>query len=343
MSLDVEASLKVAFGTLICAAMVVGIHVCDDVAVHGSLVWWWEQIGHYGLFLAAVPFFFVCSGFFLGRHCDEEGWWSRECLKRVRSLLVPYLVWSTVFAALGIGAVVTANFIHGRDIFLHCPCGWRYWTRVIGVYLFDYPLLVPLWYIRSLLIFVVLSHLIVKSRKTVVVVYIVALVCSVAILPGRISEFANKFFSVSGLFYFCCGFSLSLLRVNLPRLSRRVAIFLLFGGFFVIALKSYIAFATGWYCDRWLRLLFVPPILVGPWEVLPAVRLPTWVSSLSFPIYLLHVPVMFVGGLFFTWHTETILGWLAKYVFVLAGSALICWVMKRFSPRIASVAFGGRI
>lgn len=160
------SSEKVTLLSIVAAMMVVAIHVGGNVAAHGSLVWWWEQIGHYGLFLAAVPFFFICSGFFLGRHCDEDGWWWRECLKRMRTLLVPYLIWSAVFAALGISAAVAANLIHGRDLLLHCPCGWRYWTRVIGVYPFNYPCLVSLWYIRSLLIFVVLSPLLVRLVKS---------------------------------------------------------------------------------------------------------------------------------------------------------------------------------
>lgn len=210
---------KVTLLSIAAAMMVVAIHVGGNAATRGSLVWWWEQIGHYGVFCAAVPFFFVCSGFFLGRHCDEEGWWSRGCLKRVRSLLVPYLIWSAVFAALGIGAVVAVNLIHGRDLFLHCP----------------------------------------------------------------------------------------------------------------------------WQNDRLLSLVFVPLVLAGAWTLLPVVKMPAWISRLSFPLYLLHVPVMFVGGMFFTWHTEMMLGWWAKYVFALVGSIFVCWVMKRFFPRVALVAFGGRL
>lgn len=346
MSLEVEASLKVAFGTLICAAMVVGIHVCDGVAVHGSLVWWWEQIGHYGVFLAAVPFFFVCSGFFLGRHCDEDGWWLRECLKRVRSLLVPFLIWSAVFLTLRVGYIVISNLIHGRVMFLHVPTGLHYWLRAIGIHPFDYPLCVPLWYVRTLLVFVAISPLLVRFARSVgslFVVYALSVVSNFLIPVGSICEFESKVFPVNGLFYFCFGLYLSRLRGDFPRLSRRCAVYFFCGGLIVVAFKSYLAFVYGWHNDHHFRLLFIPPILAGAWTLLPAVRMPTWAIRLSFPIYLLHLPVMFAGGVVFKWHTGTLAGWWMKYVLVVVGSFLMCKAMKRFIPRLSVLAFGGRL
>jgi len=46
----------------------------------------------------AVPFFFVCSGYFLARHFDEEGWWRREVGKRIFSLGAPYVFWTLALA-----------------------------------------------------------------------------------------------------------------------------------------------------------------------------------------------------------------------------------------------------
>lgn len=168
-------------------------------------------------------------------------------------------------------------------------------------------------------------------------------VCLIVLSPGRGREFANKFFSLSGLLYFCCGLYLSQMKKNSFPLSRRAAIMLLGTGIFMVVLKSYITFSCGRQNDRLVSLVFVPLVLAGAWTLLPAVKIPVWASRLSFPIYLLHVSVMFVGGLFFPWHAETMVGWWVKYVFALTGSVLVCWAMKRFFPRIASVAFGGRL
>lgn len=111
----------------------------------------------------------------------------------------------------------------------------------------------------------------------------------------------------------------------------------------MVAFKSYIAFVTGWQNDRLLSLLFVPPILVGVWTLLPAIKIPTWLSRLSFPVYLLHALVMYVGGLFFDWHAETILGWWKKYIFAIVGSVITAVFLKRFFPRFSALAFGGRL
>ena len=52
----VSISEKVKSFSLLCAAMVVGIHVADQQP-EGTAMWWWSRIGHYGVFLIAVPFF----------------------------------------------------------------------------------------------------------------------------------------------------------------------------------------------------------------------------------------------------------------------------------------------
>ena len=341
-----DTSQKITLGSLVCAAMVVAIHICGDVE-NGSLVWWWEQVGHYGVFLAAVPFFFVCSGFFLGRHCEESGWWPRECRKRVRSLLVPFLIWSVVYAAFVVGAVASANILHGRGALQGLPGGRGYWLRAIGVYPFDYPLLVPLWYIRSLLIFVALSPLFAKlvrsfGRTFLVVVYVVALTSTAVLSPGRFFEFFDKVFRLDGLFYFCCGLFFAWRRNDLPHLSRRVAVLLLSGGFFAVALKSYLAFATGWQNDGLSRLLFVPPILAGMWTLLPALSVPSRLSKLSFPLYLLHGPVLYAGGLALRFHPECLSGWFCKYAFAVGTSVAMILLLRRLAPRITNVVFGGR-
>ena len=86
-----STSDKVMVLSIVAALMVVAIHVGGNVATHGSLVWWWGQIGHYGVFLTAVPFFFICSGFFLGRHCNED-WWVKYVFALAGSVLVCWVM-----------------------------------------------------------------------------------------------------------------------------------------------------------------------------------------------------------------------------------------------------------
>lgn len=166
MEISKKSSGKIANGGIIAAAMVVGIHVfkCDEV---GMFLWWWDRLISHGIFLIAVPFFFVCSGYFLCRHYvngSVVAVWRVEMRKRVKSLLVPFVIWSIIGICLYqlLPARIVANLAHGRDLFANFPDGWRFWARGFGIYPYAHPLVVPLWYVRSLLIFVVLSPILFK-------------------------------------------------------------------------------------------------------------------------------------------------------------------------------------
>lgn len=338
---------KVNIFSHICAAMVVAIHVCGKVP-RGSVVWWWERIGHYGVCLMAVPFFFVCSGYFLGRHCDEECWYMRECSKRMRTLLVPFVLWSVIYLGLRVGVIFVANLMHGRDILANVPTGLWFWARAIGLHPYDFPLLVPLWYMRTLLVFVVISPLIVKlirsfPKGVLFTLWVIAWTGTM-LLGGIAAGFFGKFFSLQGLFYFSIGLWIALghgdrISNYYNKSSGWISLWI---GLIFVFVSAGCSFRCGW-SSYLTSLIFVPLLLFGFWGVLPKKSLPNFLCGLAFPVYLLHVPVMYVGGLFFTWHAETMMGWWAKYIFALAGSVFVCWVMKRFFPRIASIAFGGRL
>ena len=158
-------SAKVSNMGVLCMGFVVAIHVAGRELsgfAPGSLMWWWEALGHYGLFLVAVPFFFICSGYFLAGHVSESGWWFRECRKRIKSLFVPYVCWCLIFAMLGVGMYMVSNAVNGRPLIESGRFGWRFWAGVFGVHPFSSPRLFPLWYVRALLMFVALSPLLVR-------------------------------------------------------------------------------------------------------------------------------------------------------------------------------------
>ena len=173
MKISEELSHKISFASLLCAAMVVGIHV-DGYQIPWSGMWLWNRFGHNGVFLIAVPFFFTVSGFMLAGHyacLDSDsrlfdwGVWRDECVKRIRSLLVPYLIWCSAAVLLACVPAIAANLLHGRDLLANTPSGWRWWTIAYGLYPFTYPNVVPLWYLRTLMILVFISPLLYLTVK----------------------------------------------------------------------------------------------------------------------------------------------------------------------------------
>jgi len=130
--------------------MVVLIHVPVPSTV-GSVGWYLSSIFSYGICLISVPFFLIVSGFFLGRHLDENGWYKNALRKRVKSLLIPYIIFNALYWG--------ATHLNIDQ--------WSIHNVVMGVVgsPFGYPSLGPTWYIRSLLIFIIITPLLPRTYK----------------------------------------------------------------------------------------------------------------------------------------------------------------------------------
>ena len=87
---------KIKNMSIVRAMLVPFIHVGKPLVV-GSSGWWIYQFTAEGICRIAVPFFCICSGFFLARHFSDKGWYYSQVGKRVRTLIVPYLIWSVIF------------------------------------------------------------------------------------------------------------------------------------------------------------------------------------------------------------------------------------------------------
>lgn len=150
---------KVTNMGVFCALLVIFIHGGVDKNA-GGFAWWWSVLISDGLSRIAVPYFFVASGFFLAQHIGEADWWRRAVRIRIRTLLVPFAVWAilnwillTPFIAYkGVreGVSVANALASSCDIVL-----------IFGLAFNRPPAAVPLWFVRSLLIFILLSRILV--------------------------------------------------------------------------------------------------------------------------------------------------------------------------------------
>lgn len=158
--MDKRLSSKIANASVFAAMMVVGIHTVGpwlEKKFYGSMLWCWESWGYFGVFLIAVPFFFCCSGYFLAGRMEESGWYRRCCGKRTRTLFVPYLVWCLAYALLPFVVFFLSNLVHGRLEFMPMDFGCRFWVHTFGLSPFQFPKNAPLWYLRTLMFFVIIS------------------------------------------------------------------------------------------------------------------------------------------------------------------------------------------
>lgn len=331
---------------LLCACLVVFIHVKMEVT-RGDFAWWVQQLFAEGLCRLAVPFFFVASGYFLSGHAGEPGWWPRELRKRLSSLLVPYLFWCLLFA----GVSCAFSVVGGANTGLEEKLTLAWWAEALG-FTVQTPGLFPLWFVRNLLLLVMVSPLLVTLTATRLRAGLTLLGCvalyfglTPAIYSGATWALPwGMLFSMEGLTYFTLGLALRRHPLNLRLPKPLGALLLLAGvGLFVLSVQAGLDVKPWWWVPR---LVAIPLALWGLWALIPATPLPRSFTSLAFPIYLLHFFVLFALWLLLARLAPNTLTCSAYYM--LAGciaitlSAQATLLFRRLFPRLANFLFGGR-
>lgn len=326
-----EISNKVANMSFVCALLVAFIHIGYEAAP-GTFGHWLSLFVRTVVAQIAVPFFFVVSGFFLAKHIDEPNWWRRAVFQRVRTLLIPFLIWNLVEVALW--------FILN---------GWPNVSKAILVktLVADFGLnpiklaaVPPLWYVRALLLFVVISPLLLKQIRSqggfvFICLFVVPLLLRVSIADSRWTNLWRFFIPIDGLFYFCLGMKLNPTRLDVGR-KWAVLSFVMWLAMIVISSGH----------ESILTAAAIPFLIVAVWQFIPSRRWYPIFAGSSFAIYVMHWTW---GGLLKNamsaspWFTEHIgSASLLRWSGAVGLSILIWWLLRRFCPRVAGVVFGGR-
>lgn len=327
MTMEISESLsnKIANMGFVSACLVVLLHIfpsCDN----GSSLRLWDDFIACGPGRAAVPFFALVSGLMLGRHCTKEGWYKVEVKKRIRTLLVPFVIWNCCFAALGISG--------GFGLFF---------DRCAGMLdPFHQPPLGPLWYVRSLIVFVLCSPVLVGMvRKYPRVVLATLFVLSATLyIPGsrRLTLFVTLF-HLEALFYFSVGLAIAVWHVGL---GCRVGLgwVCAFGGVAIVLTGVRMALKQdGGFLYHCLRAFVVPGWLMMIWKIVPSRRWSARVTACAFPVYLMHCFVFVIFRKFF----GTMNTWEGYFALVMGGIVLPMLIANLMtSERIAMLLFGGR-
>ena len=260
----------------------------------------------YWLFDLGVPWFFLASGFWYGQKRVEglDGYWV-QVRKRVGTLLVPYFIWNLIWFPI----LFVCNWI-----------GWKYCgaervvdgssgcvMRCLGLSPSAWPALVPTWFLRALFVAVV--------------------------VVGGVDCALGGLKRLRGLVTVGLLWIVYLTRsVWMPEES-------IWDGFFTFGLPliGFACFATGLVVGRTLPT-------DGAQDRVPWVQV---VRRQMMPVYVLHAAVIVSVG----WVAKamgvfgslaTVKGDVVMWFVGIAGAVAIGEVLRRFTPRIAEVLFGGR-
>ena len=308
----------------------------------------------------AVPFYFVAAGFFLGGHVNENGWWLNELNKRLRTILVPYVMWCTLGALLmTVPLKLIANFLDGQ-IWSH-EIGvntLEWWVKTYGLNLFEPPRSGELWFVRTLFFLFVCAPILVwpLSRKVRGLAWLLVLWALYALfyldnvwdedLYCLFSECGA--FSLRGIFYFSLGLFLRLHGVAWNSLRWRGVLVLCLGALLLLARDILVTHKLV-NISKIVYAISVPLALYGLWTLVPKTKWPRWLTSAAFPVYVLHyrfvlaviVLVAIRTGMVAA-ETSGALPYLMSGILAFGISLVLTFLLRRLFPRVAAILFGGR-
>lgn len=143
----------------------------------------------------AVPVFFIISGFLFFQKLDRWDWaiWKDKMRRRYKSLFLPYILWCSIFVLFVLGKKILGVIVHGKSLsgiviwlssknYLHllwdCSSFGEGRTSWFG-YIIPHtttPLLFPFWFIRDLMVIVLLAPVIWLFLKSLGKTWIVFMV-----------------------------------------------------------------------------------------------------------------------------------------------------------------------
>lgn len=156
----------------------------------------------------AVPAFFFISGFLFFRNGLTLESYKTKLKSRFHSLLIPYILWTLIaFAILSIKYLpVFEHYFRNLHII---PYDIRLFLMSFvdrplpqGVVSGHTPLLYPLWYVRDLMVLVILSPVIYSLRKYAIwFVVILSVICAFVWIERSEYQFYSLLFFIMGAYF----------------------------------------------------------------------------------------------------------------------------------------------
>ena len=318
----------------------------------------------------AVPLFFAISGFLFFQKLDTWSWsvWKQKIRSRVRTLLIPFLIFNAICAVsllcislkTGQGWSLAGAY-EGRFPIIgwlwngvsYCQ-GWKNWLGMdMQLY---YPLDVPLWFVRDLMVMVAISPVIywlirkggVLYLGIVGIAYCLGIFCCA---PG---------FSTNALFFFSLGAFAAIKGIDPIEWSRKNIKWIL-PVFICLWITASMIVQPG-DAQPFENLMFIFGIPVCFWAGAKIIERKSGTSKYDygfltgacFFVYCIHMVNLGnwnlllwsnqVGSQVFNLDSPLIaaVAYLAEIALIMAAGILAYWLLKRFLPRLSRIITGGR-
>ena len=301
----------------------------------------------WGLCTFAVPWFFFASGYFFAGHLEEKGWWLRSIRSRLRTLLLPYVVWCSLYACFAAGIEVCRSLEVGRAAM--AGMSWRWFiVQGLGLDVSHHPLLVPLWYVRSLLIIVLLSPALVWALRRGRWWIPAAIIPPYVYCCGLHDRYAMPWFlfystiSLAGWLYFSIGVLAR--REHWAEKKCCVPTWVCWATALAVICAGRMALFYGMPRVAWSSwLMGIPPLLLAVWRLVPDRAWPKWFVTAAFPVYVMHYFFEhFLESFVFPFAHPSMWAYVLRAVIVAILSFWAAYLLRTFVPRESSDLFGGR-
>lgn len=307
-------------------------------------------MGNGGISNVAVPLFFAMSGFLFFNDITKISDCFPKIKKRVKTLLIPYIIWNIVFI---LWYVILQNLPVVKDM-VNSDMIAKITSESLSSSLYELfvvPASFPLWFLRDLIIIVMLSPLLFLLLKYMKWIGVIMLIILTPLLQS-LTDLFNQF----GIAYFALGGAIAMY-YDLDSISARIGKIP-----FILCLSITLAHAVmaglGFNLNTaYWGLLSMLSGMVVIWKgydwIASNQSLTSKLSSLnsllgySFFVYLFHEPAFNIikklGLKVFGVHEwSLILLYLINPLIMCAVSIIVAKVLQRLLPRAYSVLVGGR-
>lgn len=321
------------------------VEITNDLSGWNVYHFFSEMLSH-NLARLAVCWFYVFSGYFFFRNLKEGEftfkWVTGKWTKRVRSLLVPYLIWN----ALAVLAIVVKSFVFSAFGLGEDP-GME-WVRQFDVlnWFVTGPADFPLYFMRDLMIMSLLAPLLYLLMKNLKLPSLVLIVLVYA------SPWSPGIPGMRGIFFFSLGAWLGIWKVNMLEICRKVKWLAAIAAVILLFIASY--WNSSQY-HEWLLRAFYPFGMITFMNVcdrlIDSETICERLCSLSAAVFFIYAAheIFILGwtkGLFLRTFGDGLLGSWISYLFVPVAVLIVCYVLylffNRFTPKTLAFVSGGR-